>query len=55
MENSTAIILIIDLVVIVFVAYLLRRKIIGKLDEVEQRHVMGGMRHRKALSASEEE
>ena len=55
MKNSTIIILIIDLVVIVFVAYLLRRKIIGKLDEVEQRHVMSGVRHRKALSASEEE
>ncbi len=55
MKDSTVIILIIDLAVIVFVAYLLRRKIIGKLDEVEQRHVMGGMRHRKALSASEEE
>jgi hypothetical protein len=55
MKDSTVIILIIDLAVIVFVAYLLRRKIIGKLDEVEQRHVMGGVRNRKALSAREEE
>lgn len=55
MENSTIIILIIDFAVVVFVAYLLRRKILSKLDEVEERHVMGGVRYRKALPASEEE
>jgi hypothetical protein len=55
MDNSTTIILIIDLAVVVFVIYLLRRKILSKLDEVEDRHVMGGVRQRKALPTSEEE
>ena len=55
MDNSTIIIMIIDFIVILFIAYLVRRKILGKLDEVEQRHVMGGIRHRKSSTTNEEE
>lgn len=47
MEASTVSIYIFDIFAIILVVYFLRKKILSKLNEVEERHVMKGVKNRK--------
>ena len=49
MEASTVSIYIFDIFAIILVVYFLRKKILSKLNEVEERHVMKGVKNRKIL------
>mgnify|MGYP001179727642 FL=1 len=55
MEASTAYIYIFDVFAIILVVYLLRKKILSKLNEVEKRHVMKGVENRKISPGDEQQ
>ena len=54
MNLSTILIYLFDFVAIGIIIYFLRKKIISKLVEVEERHVMNGLQKNKKSNPSEE-
>ena len=55
MEASTAYVYIFDVFAIILVVYFLRKKILSKLNEVEERHVMKGVENRKNPPGDEQQ